>query len=71
MIPGEVLVERPRDIGEQEGDFAGQGVGEDGGQCRECNVGANSDARDGPIDEDDNGSEGVDVFLDLSRNALV
>jgi len=30
-----------------------------------------SDAWDGPIDEDENGRNGVDVLLDLSRNTLM
>ncbi len=28
-------------------------------------------ARDGPIDKDENGSNGIDVLLDLSRNILL
>ena len=32
---------------------------------------SDSNARDSPIDEDENGINGVDVLLDLSRNALL
>ena len=32
---------------------------------------SDSYARDSPIDEDENGVNGVDVLLDLSRNALL
>ena len=62
-------MEGARDIGEQESDVAGQGFGEDGGQGGECIVGANSEARDGAISEDENSSDGVDVVFDLSGNA--
>jgi len=34
-------------------------------------VGADSDAREGTIGEDENGSEGTDVLLDLSYNTLL
>jgi len=34
-------------------------------------VGANGDARDGTIGKDENGSNGVDVILNLGRNTLL
>ena len=34
-------------------------------------MGADGDARDGPIDEDENSNERVGMLLDLSRNTLV
>ena len=42
---------------------------EHGGQRGECIVGANNDARDGAIGDDKNRSDGVDMLLDLYRNA--
>ncbi len=67
-ILGEAPMLGARDIGEHEGGVAGQGSGEDGGQGGECIVGADSDARDGAISEDENSSDGVDVVFDLSGN---
>jgi len=55
-------VKRARYIGEYEANILGQGLGEDGGQCRECIIGADSDARDGAIGEDENGSNGFDIL---------
>ena len=46
-------------------------MGEDGGQSGECGVGTNSDAWDGAIGEDENGSDRVGMLLDLSSNALL
>ena len=69
IIPGETPIVGARDIGEHEGGVAGQGFGEDGGQGGECIVGADSDARDGAINEDENSSDGIDVASDLTDNA--
>ena len=68
-IPGEAPILGARDIGEHKGGVAGQGFGEDSGQGGECIVGADSDARDGAINEDENSGDGVDVVFDLSGNA--
>jgi hypothetical protein len=68
-IPGEVPMKRACDIGEHEGNVVGQGFGKDGGESGKCIVRADSDAGDGAIGEDQNGSDRVDVLLDLSRNA--
>ena len=61
-------MEGAQDIGEHKGDVVGQGFREHGRQGGECIVGADSEARDGAISEDENSSDGVDVILDLSRN---
>ena len=50
-------MEGAQDIGEHEGNVAGQGFSEDGGQNGECIVGADGDAWDGAIDEDKNGRD--------------
>ena len=71
IINGEVPMEGARDVGEHEGDVAGQGFGEDGGQSRKCIVSTDSDARYGTIGEDENRSDGVNVALDLCRNSPV
>ena len=68
-VPGKVPVKEARDIGEHECNISGQGFGKDGGQCGKCIVGANRDPRDGAIGEDENGSDRVNVLLDLTRNA--
>ncbi len=67
-IASKVPMQGTRNIGEHEGGVAGQGFREYCGQSGECIVSANSDARDGAIGEDENGSDGVDMLLDLSRN---
>ena len=69
-IPREILVERARDIREHEGKVVGQGRWEGGRQSGERIVGGDSEAGDGTICEDENSSDGVDVLLDLSCNAL-
>ena len=46
-------------------------LGEDGGQSGECRVGTNSDPWGGDIGEDENGSDGVYVFLDLTGNGFL
>ena len=70
-IPGEVLVERARDIGEHEGKVVGQGRGEDGGQSGERMVGACSDTGDSAISEDKDGSDEANVVLDLDCNTVL
>jgi hypothetical protein len=67
-IPREVPMKRTCDIGEHKGNIVGQGSGKDGGQSGKCIVRADSDTRDSAIGEDQNGSDGFDVFLDLFRN---
>ena len=64
----EVPMEGAQYIGEHKGDVVGQGFREHGGQGGESIVGADSEARDSAISEDENSSDGVDVILDLSRN---
>jgi len=61
-IPAEVPVKRARYIGEYEANIVSQGLGEDGGQCSECIIGADSSAGDSAIGEDENGSNRVDVL---------
>ena len=70
-IPGEVLVEGARDIGEHEGKVVGRGRGEDGGQNGERMVGAGSDAGDSAIGEDKDGGDGANVVLDLCCNTFL
>jgi len=60
-----------RGIGEQEGNVLGQGFGEESRECGECIVHARSDTRDGAIGEDENGSDRVNVVLNLSCNTLL
>jgi hypothetical protein len=64
-ILGEVPREGTQNVGKYEGNIVGQGFGEDGGQSGECIVGADSDAGDSAIGEDENGIDGVDVPLYL------
>ena len=70
-IPGEVLVEGVRDIGEHKGKVVSQVRGEDGGESGECMVGTDSDAGDGAIGEDENRSDAVNVVPDLSCNTFL
>jgi len=70
-IPTEVPVKRARYIGEYEANIFGQGLGEDGGQSGECIVGADSNARDGAIGEDENGGNGADVLRYQVRDTLL
>ena len=48
-----------------------QGVGEDSGQSGECIVGTDSETRDHAISEDENGSDGLNVFTNLSSNIFL
>ena len=70
-IPGEIPVEGAHDIGEQEGNLAGQWFGKYGGESGECVGGANIHTWDGAISENQNRSDGVGVPLDLSGNTLL
>ena len=64
-------MEESQDIGEHEGDVTGQRFGEDGGESGEWIVGADSDAWDSAIGEDEDSSDGFNVLLDLGRNTLL
>jgi hypothetical protein len=64
-------VEGAQDIGEHEGNVVVQGFREESGESGERIVCTDSDARDSAISEDENGSDGVDVLIDLIRNALL
>jgi hypothetical protein len=70
-VCGEVPREGTCDVGEHEGNVLGQGFREDGGQSRQCIVGTDSNPRDSAISKDENGSDGVDVLLNLSSNILL
>jgi len=59
---GEVPREGTQYVGKNERNIVRQGFGEDGGQSGECIVGANSDARDSAIHENENDIDEVDVF---------
>ena len=67
----EVEREACRGIGEQEGNIIGQGFWEEGRQNRQSVVCADSDAWDGTIGQDENGINSGNVFLNMSRNALL
>ena len=69
--PAEVPVKRAPCVGKNEANIFGQGLGEDGGQSGECKVGADSNARDRAIGEDENGSNGVDVLRYQIRDTLL
>jgi len=70
-LRGEVPSQGTRDVGEHEGNVARQRFGEDGGQSGECIVGANSEAWNGTIGEDENGIDGVDVLLNFDGDILL
>ena len=67
---GEGPRQGPGDVGEHEGNVVRQRFGEDGGQSGEYIVGANNDAWNVTIGEDENGIDGVDVLLNFSSNIL-
>jgi len=67
-IPGKIPVEGVRDVGEHEGSVSGQGFGDDGGKGGECIIGADRDARDSTISEEENSSDRPNVILDISGN---
>ena len=68
---GEIPVEGAQDIGEHEGNLAGQWFGKYGGKSGECMGGASIHTWDGAIGEEQNGGDGVGVTLDLSGNTLL
>ena len=68
---GEIQVYQARDIGEHEGNVVGCGLGDDGGQKGECTAGGGGHLRDGAVGEDQDGTDGLDVRLDLGLNPLV
>ena len=68
---GEVQVYQARDIGEHESNVVGSGLGDDGGQKGKCTAGGGRHLRDGAIGEDQNGTDELDVRLDLRLNPLV
>ena len=70
-VSAEVPMEQARYIGEHEGNILGQGLGEDRGQSGQRVIGADSNARDGAIGEDENGSNKVDMLLDMIHNTLL
>ena len=63
-----VAVKGTQNIGKHEANVFGQGLGKDGGQGGQCIVYADGAARNGAIGEDENGSDGIDMVLDLSFN---
>jgi hypothetical protein len=70
-VLGEVPREGSLDIGEHKSNVVNQRFWEDGAQSGECVVCANSDTWDCAICEDENSSNGVEVLLNLSSNALL
>ncbi len=70
-----VLAEVPskgvRNVGEHEGNVVGQCTGEDLGQGGERVVHPESNAWNGTIDEDENGSDRGDLFSDLICDLLL
>jgi len=60
-----------RYIGEHEGNVLGLDFREDGGQGGQLVIGSDSNVRDSAIGEDENGSDGVDMLLDLRCNTLL
>ena len=68
-IPGEILEERIRGVGKQEGNIFGSGW-EESGESGEGIVNTESDAGDGAIGKEKNGSGGISVALDLSCNTF-
>ena len=66
----EILKERVRDIGEDEGNVVGQLSREDSGQSGERSVGTRRDTWSSAIGDDENGGDRVDVLLDLSGDTF-
>ena len=64
---GEIQVYQARGIGEDESDVVGWGLGENG----KCMAGTGSHLWDGAVGEDKNGTDGLDVRLDLALNIFV
>ena len=63
-IPREVLIQRIRGVGEQEGDVLEPGSREDGGESGEGRFGTDVDARYRAIDKSENSSDGVNDLLE-------
>jgi len=70
-VLGEIQREAARAIREQEGNVVGQAFGEESGQSGECVVRAGGDTLRGAIGEDEDGTDGIDVLLNLSCDALL
>ena len=70
-VLGEIQVYHARDIGEHESNVVRLGLGDDGGQKGKCTTGAGRHLRNGAIGEDKNGTDELDVRLDLGLNYLV
>jgi hypothetical protein len=70
-VGGEVPRQGAQDISEHEGNVACKSFGEDGGQSGERIVGTDGDARDSPIGEDEDSSDGIDMLLNLHCNTLL
>jgi len=69
-ISSEVLIEDRGDIAKDGANIFDWDLEGDGGEEGECGVGTNSDARDGTIGENDNGSNRFGVLLQLCGNIL-
>ena len=65
------MKEWTRHVGENEGNIICQCFGEHGGQSRQHAIGADSNARDSAIGEDENGTDGVDMLLELIRDTFL
>ena len=70
-VLGEVPRERTRDISKYECNVVGKGFGDESRQNGESIVGSASNARNSAISKDQNGSDGVNVLLDLSDNLFL
>ena len=68
-VPAEIPMKRTRYVGEYEGNILCQ-CGEHGGQSRQHVIGADSNARESAIGEDENSSDGVNVLLELFRDTF-
>jgi hypothetical protein len=68
-IPGEVLVQGGRGVGEQKGNVR-RGSREDSGESGKGIVGTDCNTRDGAIGKNENSIDGVNVFPDLCLNTL-
>ena len=70
-IPREIPVEGAQNVGEHEGNLAGQWFRKYGGERGECIGGANIHTWDRAISEDQNRSDGVGVTLNMRGNVLL
>ena len=69
-LSGEVKKEGVRGVGKQEANILVQGSRDDSGQSGKDIVG-DIDAWDGAIGKDEDGSNGIDMLLDLFCNSLL